>query len=139
MRVCNVKFLSFGALAGTLVVLTCALPAAAVPPRLPARPIYYLGAYGAWTFQGLRVAYVDPGSPADVQAGLERGDVIVRINGQVVRNQSDFVNVINESRGFVRLLIRNVRDGRYVTAAVDLEVLPLPIDPPPPFIRGKHR
>jgi S1-C subfamily serine protease len=85
------------------------------------------------------VDYVDPGSPADLQAGLEPGDVIVRINGRIVRNQSEFVNVINNSGGFVRLLIRNVRGGGLVTVGVDLGLGRIPIDPPPPLHRWKHR
>jgi S1-C subfamily serine protease len=86
--------------------------------------MYRLGAFGTFMLQGLRVEAVVPGSPAALQAGLEPGDVIVGINGRPVRNQTEFVGVLNNSGGHLRLLIRNVRDGELLTACVRLDQWP---------------
>ncbi len=53
----------------------------------PPRP--WLGIYTVETPQGLIVAGASPSGPAS-RAGFERGDVIVRLNGEKVDNQEDF-------------------------------------------------
>jgi S1-C subfamily serine protease len=53
----------------------------------PPRP--WLGIYTVETPQGLIVAGASPAGPA-VEAGFERGDVIVRLNGEKVESQEDF-------------------------------------------------
>jgi S1-C subfamily serine protease len=53
----------------------------------PARP--WLGLWILASPDGLVVAGASPRSPA-IQAGFQRGDVIVRINGQKIESQEDF-------------------------------------------------
>ena len=53
----------------------------------PPRP--WLGIYTVETPQGLIVAGASPSGPA-IEAGFERGDVIVRLNGEKVESQEDF-------------------------------------------------
>lgn len=53
----------------------------------PARP--WLGLYTVETSQGLIIAGTSPSGPAS-DAGFERGDVIVRLNGEKVESQEDF-------------------------------------------------
>jgi S1-C subfamily serine protease len=53
----------------------------------PPRP--WLGLYTVETPQGLVVAGASPSSPA-LDAGFERGDVIVRLNAEKVESQEDF-------------------------------------------------
>jgi S1-C subfamily serine protease len=53
----------------------------------PPRP--WLGLYTVETPQGLIVAGASPSGPA-IEAGFERGDVIMRLNGEKVESQEDF-------------------------------------------------
>ena len=46
--------------------------------------------------EGIVITKVQPGSPAD-DAGLQRGDVISRINNQPVRTVADYERVVTES------------------------------------------
>src|SRR5205823_1329345 len=50
---------------------------------------YELGALGEFTRNGMVVGAVAPGTPA-AYVGLQRGDVILRIDNQVVRGQKEF-------------------------------------------------
>ena len=69
---------------------------------------------------GERIDRVEYGSPA-WRAGLERGDVIVaffepRWGGDVripIRHHDHLREAISRSSDSIRLLVRNVRDGRY--------------------------
>lgn len=54
------------------------------------------------------VVAVSPGSPAE-QAGLQRGDIIVALNGQEIRSYNDAIGVINSMRPGDRLGIEYSR------------------------------
>jgi serine protease Do len=57
----------------------------------PPRP--WLGLYTVEAPEGLVVAGASPSGPA-IDAGFERGDVIVRLNGEKVESQEDFYRKI---------------------------------------------
>ena len=69
---------------------------------------------------GVFVVSVVPGSAAQ-HAGIERQDVVVRINGEEVRNLRDFYRFMNArtERGQSDLVIRLWRAGRHITVRVD--------------------
>ena len=66
------------------------------------------------TAKGVVVMEVEAGTPAE-DAGLQRGDVIVSVNGQAVEDPEDFKNEIDKSRadGVARLRVRNGNTHRF--------------------------
>jgi S1-C subfamily serine protease len=80
---------------------------------------YELGAVGTFNKDGsVTVGVVAPATPAAF-AGLQKGDVILRMDNQVVRNQKEFDRVIDNSGGAVTLLVQ--RPGQRATRVeVDL-------------------
>jgi S1-C subfamily serine protease len=81
-------------------------------------PKYPLGILGKYTPAGMLVQSVTAGSPMD-RAGVQSGDVIVKIDGQFIANQDDLLTVINSSGGSVVLLVRRGR-GEPTRVPVDL-------------------
>lgn len=83
-------------------------------PQFPQQPGYgrvSLGFYGDFhEGHGMHVNSVVPGSIAQ-RLGLERGDVIVRINNQNLTCEHDYFNAL-QNTSHVRLLVQNVRTGR---------------------------
>ena len=61
---------------------------------------------------GMRVLQTNYGSPAD-RAGLERGDIILSINGRRLRNRFDYDDALQQAAlynsGFVSMSVRNIR------------------------------
>jgi S1-C subfamily serine protease len=68
---------------------------------------YELGVLGDFTREGLLIGVVAPGTPAAF-VGLQKGDLILRIDNQAVRNQKDFDQLINNSGGSVTLLVKRM-------------------------------
>ena len=68
---------------------------------------------------GLRVTAVTPGSPAG-RGGLEPGDMILEADGAATRTLTDLTSQVARAVGKLRLLIRNVRNGRIETLDIDL-------------------
>src|SRR5689334_7921587 len=93
MRRTHVRALGAAAVA---LVLAAGSRAGAQTPR------YSLGILGKYTPDGMLVQSVTPGSPMD-RAGVQRGDLILKIDGQLIQNQDDLVAVINSSGGSVLL------------------------------------
>jgi S1-C subfamily serine protease len=85
---------------------------------------YLLGVIGKYTSEGMQINLVVPGSPAAV-VGLAPGDLILRINNQVIRNQEDLFSVLNSSDGSVTLQVRDGRTGRTGKLEVDLTIYEL--------------
>ena len=79
--------------------------------------------------EGVVVVAVDPRSAAtrgiDVDSKgvleLEKGDVILAVDGLGVRNLSDCTAAVGKARRFVRLRVRSVRDGRLRTVHLRLD------------------
>ncbi len=85
---------------------------------------YELGALGEFTRDGMVVATVAPATPAE-RCGLQKGDLIVRIDNQPIRTQDDFNAIINGSGGSVILTVRKAPNGRAVQFPVELMNNPL--------------
>jgi S1-C subfamily serine protease len=89
------------------------------PARLEAdMRTFELGVVGDFTREGMVLGIVAPATPAAV-IGLQKGDVILRIDNQQVRNQGEFKKLINNSGGTVTLLVRRGM-GRPTSVTVDL-------------------
>ncbi len=81
---------------------------------------YDLGALGTFNKDGsLTIGVVAPATPA-AYVGLQKGDVILRIDNQTVRGQKDFDRIINNSGGAVTLLVQ--RAGQRPTR-VEVELM----------------
>jgi hypothetical protein len=68
---------------------------------------------------GLRVTAVTPGTPGG-RGGLEPGDIILEADGTAIRTLNDLTSRVARAAGKLRLLIRNVRNGRIETLEIDL-------------------
>jgi serine protease Do len=62
------------------------------------------------------VSQVEPGGAAD-EAGVQRGDVIREVNGNLVRSYSDYRSALAKAKKgeIVRLLIRRGERNLYLT------------------------
>ena len=76
----------------------------------------YLGLPSA---EGVLVVNVIPGSPAD-EAGLARGDVILQVDNQKVRNSEDLLSIIQQGKVGQRVNLQVFRGGRVRSIAVTL-------------------
>jgi PDZ domain/Caspase domain len=71
---------------------------------------------------GVRVLSVIPGSPADSgEVHLERGDVLLAVDGRRLANVQDFLTAIAEAEGTITLQVRDVNTGRVLTSKVPLD------------------
>jgi serine protease Do len=75
--------------------------------------------------KGALVAQVTPGSPA-FEAGVERGDIIVRFNGQEVTAMRELPTLVAARRPGTEAEVTVLREGEEVTLAVTLGTLPPP-------------
>lgn len=67
--------------------------------------------------QGVRVASVVAGSPAE-KAGLKQGDVIVRVDGNRVRQPSDVVRALSDVKAGEQVTLTVLRNGQELDVAV---------------------
>jgi hypothetical protein len=104
-------------------------PAFVVPPR-PTQQTDASGGYGPYfgsvpdfveSVKGVRFADIRPGSPAE-QAGIRRGDVLVRFDGKPVATVHDFTYALREKHAGDIVKVVVLREGREVTAQVTLGV-----------------
>ena len=68
---------------------------------------------------GAYIAYVRRGSPAD-DAGLERGDVVVELDGQTVESPDDLAEIVRSHSPGDEVTITVFRNGRQQTLSVEL-------------------
>jgi S1-C subfamily serine protease len=80
--------------------------------RLPASQVEALGQE-----TGLLLAAVEPGSPAEA-GGLMVGDILVRVDGQPVRQMDDLMAALSGDRVGKQVAVRYVRGGQTGDAAV---------------------
>jgi serine protease DegS len=73
--------------------------------------------FGLDNIRGMLIAGVLRGGPAD-QAGVEPGDVVERVDGQVVENARAAMSQIARSAPGTRLKLEGVRDGRPLAVEV---------------------
>jgi serine protease Do len=69
------------------------------------------------------VGDVTKGKPAD-KAGIKQGDVIVKFNGQKVKNSTDLRNMVAASKPNSKTKIELIRDGHEKTVTVILDERP---------------
>ncbi len=81
----------------------------------PPRP--WLGLYTVETPQGLVIAGAAPSGPA-IDAGFERGDVIVRLNAEKVESQEDFYRKLWKTRLGDEVTIVVLRDAKFQVIGV---------------------
>lgn len=81
----------------------------------------YLGSVPDFTpvETGVRISGVSPGSPAEL-AGLQAGDVIVRIGEQAVPDLQGMTDVLRSHRPGDEVVVEFLRDGRQATVRVVL-------------------
>jgi S1-C subfamily serine protease len=80
-----------------------------------------LGFYGHIVYgQGLVIENVSWGTEA-AHIGLERGDMIVSVNGQPIRNWNDYNLAMYYSGGSGRLVVRDWRSGALLPVAFVLD------------------
>ncbi|HKY61554.1 MAG TPA: M20/M25/M40 family metallo-hydrolase [Gemmatimonadota bacterium] len=99
------------------------IPYAEAPETQP-RPMAFkvaLGVLPDYGFEGpgLRLSGIRPGGPAE-RAGLEAGDVIVRLAGAEIGDVYDYMEILADLEAETAVPVRVERDGR----AIDLTVTP---------------
>jgi len=72
---------------------------------------------------GILLSDVKPGTPA-AKAGLARGDVVLKVDGKVVDTSGQFRNVIAASGSKRKVHLDLMRDGKPLTADVELGEMP---------------
>lgn len=105
-------------------------------PRVVPQPDYDLPRFGFESFNlhgvGERVTHVSRRGLA-AEMGLERGDVVLRMNGHRLDYHGSWNDALREAMfnhgGWVRLSIRDVRTGRTVNREIYLGTNPGPITP----------
>lgn len=92
-----------------------------VTPGSQSDPVsdFGLGVSGSIGAGGIFVDQVEFGSPAE-RVGLEQGDTILTVNNAPIQSVDDWINVMSQTNGFVRLRIRDVRSGNVVFRNVNL-------------------
>ena len=76
-------------------------------------------AYGVKGSEGVMINDVFKGDPAD-KAGIKRGDVVVEINGQKVKNANDFVQKVRTLAPNSTTKLQVIRKGRTINFDVKL-------------------
>ncbi|MDN5311368.1 MAG: serine protease Do [Thermoanaerobacteraceae bacterium] len=69
---------------------------------------------------GAIITYVYPNSPAE-KAGLQQGDIILKINDRVIKNSNDVVETVSKAKINDKLVLVVFRNGqnRYISVIVD--------------------
>jgi serine protease Do len=99
------------------VVIQDLTPELAKKFRLPAPP-------SGGAPQGVLVAQVNPGSPAE-KAGLKPGDIIVGFRGKPVENMGQFRNGVAQTAPDSKVDIEFMREGKKQTVSVTVGKLPM--------------
>jgi S1-C subfamily serine protease len=73
--------------------------------------------------RGLLVGSVAPGSPAD-KAGLERGDIIVAMDGKPLTDSGRLQEFIRQAKVGTEITLTFVRDGKRITKSLTLAEMP---------------
>lgn len=109
-------------------VLALDAPATRVRPKDP-----YIGVQVKSISDGLEIVRVVPGSGAD-KAGLADGDVIVKIDDQMMVDQGDLVALVTSHEVGDKLKVRFRRGEKYREATVTLQAMPqrIPTERPKP-------
>jgi S1-C subfamily serine protease len=98
------------------LALACVLGAGSLAS---AQMKYPVGMLGKYTSDGMLIQKVLPDTPAE-KGGLQSGDLILKVDGRLVTNQDEFVNLINSSGGQVLLAVKKGTSGRVCRIGLDL-------------------
>ena len=100
------------------VIFGCVAVAAALVV-LPAAARTWHGMWSNDAETGALVASVDPDGPAG-SAGLQRGDIIVRVDGTAIENHSDFLDAISDNAvdDTLRVELRRGNEGVSLSVTV---------------------
>src|SRR5262245_58632118 len=120
---------------GFLAVLVLGLLGAVPAARAQEVLRYPIGLLGQFTPQGMLVQVVQPNSEA-ARAGLQKGDLITKVDGTTITNQADFVQVINSSGGSVVLTVRKATTNRTVRVELSLNAGARPGGVKAPYLLG---
>ncbi len=71
----------------------------------------YLGVALDFEYAGVKIQEVLPGTPAQ-KSGLKNGDLILSLNGQVVKNSDEFLAVISRNKPGDQVELKIVRDDK---------------------------
>lgn len=101
-----------------MVLVVLALLAPSASEGFAQTPKFILGIKMGFTPEGMRVDAVAPGSPAE-KVGLQKGDVVQKIDGHPIQSPQDYVNAMDHSTGSVLLIVRKGNNPRPVRLFVD--------------------
>ncbi|MCO6459016.1 MAG: DegQ family serine endoprotease [Pirellulaceae bacterium] len=79
--------------------------------------------FGVESTEGVLIGDVTADSPA-AQAGLESGDVVVRFDGKVVKDLTEFRNLVAQTSPDSQVKLEVVRDGKPFTLTATVGTLP---------------
>src|SRR5215475_6652951 len=68
---------------------------------------------------GMLIQKVIAGTPAD-KAGLQSGDLVLKVDGRLITNQEDFAAIINSSGGQVVMVVKKGTGGKICRVGLDL-------------------
>jgi S1-C subfamily serine protease len=108
------------AVAIAILALLVVAPAGAQSTGSTAKPI--LGVQGSFTPAGMLIGQIVPGSAAE-SAGLVPGDLILKMDEQIIRGPQDINRVLNASGGLVMVFVRRAGTGALQRVTVDLSGL----------------
>lgn len=86
----------------------------------PGKPRVYVGAQGVDDADGCRLTTVDEGSPAS-KAGLKVGDVVLKVDGRVVKVYASFLRWVAEAEPGETLNLEIKRGDKLLSLEVTLE------------------
>jgi hypothetical protein len=71
-------------------------------------------------YKGVTVTQVLKDYPG-AKAGLEKGDVILEIDGQKIRNEQDYTNAVDVAGKIMNLKVHNVHNGQILNTCISLQ------------------
>lgn len=80
--------------------------------------------------EGALVAQVQPGTPG-AKAGLKAGDVIVKVNGEAIKDPRELTRKIGMMKPGTKIELALIRDGKPTTLPLTLDQLPSDVDAKP--------
>ena len=89
------------------------------PSKTSARGVVFGGRARATGGQGVRITEVVPRSPAN-NAGLERNDVILEINGRPIRSEADYSQAIDQSGSMMQARVLTPQSSSVVDVQIRL-------------------
>jgi hypothetical protein len=83
------------------------------------KPIFGIRCLNRADYKGVTDTKVLKGN-SGAKAGLEKGDVILEIDGRKIRNEQDYINAVDTAGKIMNLKVRNVRNGQILNIRISL-------------------